>query len=122
MRCLAVVCLGVFSSPSLIAEDRTPPWPVLAPAGITEPLPGTQILTEENDLSHDLIKSNDRFFDRQIELAAERRNQFRERVPTSLEGQEKSVAPNKGRLAKMLGVEPDAPPQESHFVYRSNRP
>lgn len=89
----------------LLAQDAPPPWPVLAPATTTAPLPGTVALTETGDLPLLLHETNDRFLDREIERAARERGQFWNRDLSSPEAYTKSVQPNRERLGKMLGMD-----------------
>ncbi len=96
----AIPCLCL----SLSAQD-SPPWPVLAPATETSPLPGTTLLTETGDLSRLLHDANDRFLDKEIERAKAERGKLWNRDFASPEAYAKSVQPNRERLGRMLGID-----------------
>lgn len=88
-----------------VAAQDAPPWPLLKPAPVSGPLPGTERLEETGDLSRMLHEANDRFLDREIERAAGEREKFWRRDLSSPEAYAKSVQPNRERLARMLGID-----------------
>lgn len=110
--------LFVFAASQILSEDALP-WPVLKPSTSTEPLPGTDLLDWEGDLSLKLVEANDRFLDRMIERAAEKREQVWNRDFSSPEAYVKSVEPNRKRLTEMLGLDRDERPEENGFLYIS---
>ena len=75
------------------------PWPVLEKWNQAEPLPGTQLLKMEGDLSLELIERNDRFLGQQITKAVANRNSF-------WQGDD-AVSKNRERLVSMLGLDRD---------------
>ena len=69
-----------------------------------EPLAGTAPLTAEGDLASQMVQGIDRFLMRQTELSIEKRVALWSRDLSSPQAYEQSIAPNRARLAKMLGV------------------
>ena len=69
-----------------------------------EPLAGTRPLTMEGDIASHLVDGVDRFLLGEIEKAAGRRARHWKRDVSSPEAYEKSIEPNRQRLARMLGV------------------
>jgi dienelactone hydrolase len=69
-----------------------------------EPLMGTKPLTLEGDIASLLVDGVDRFLLREIERSVERRQQHWKRDNSSAEAYEKSLAPNRERLARILGM------------------
>jgi dienelactone hydrolase len=67
-------------------------------------LPGTQLLPQGVDLDAKMLSGIDRFLDRATEAAPARRSSLWKRDTTAPEAYAKSVAPNRARLAVMLGV------------------
>jgi len=109
---------------SLPAEEA-PKWPVLTPATVSAPLPGTTLLTDPGDLSLALHHANDRFLDAEIERAKADRGKFWNRDFSSPEAYAKSVAPNREGLVKMLGLDREtrpAPEGGNRFLYVSTDP
>ncbi len=104
-----LLCLSLIPI-SLFAEEP----PVLKPAPGTQPLPGTALSEAMGDLSRQLVETNDRFLDREIERTAKDR-----------ETRWKSGAkPTRGELARMLGIERETRFQfdaetGNRFEYRS---
>lgn len=82
----------------------------LAVAGIVsamaraEPLPGSRPLTGEGDLAMQMIDGIDRLLMLQTQRAMQFRGALWKRDMSSPEGYERSVAPNRARLARILGV------------------
>jgi dienelactone hydrolase len=67
-------------------------------------LPGTQPLLMEGDIASQLVDGVDRFLLRQIEASADAREQYWKRDFSSAEAYNKSIEPNRQRLAHILGV------------------
>jgi hypothetical protein len=70
----------------------------------TAVLPGTQPLVMEGDIASQLVAGVDRFLLREIAESVERRAQHWNRDLSSPEAYEKSIEPNRRRLAHILGV------------------
>ncbi|HEV8292078.1 MAG TPA: dienelactone hydrolase family protein, partial [Tepidisphaeraceae bacterium] len=68
------------------------------------PLPGTQPLTWHDDIASRMVAGIDRFLLREIEKSNDRRAQFWKRDLSSAENYQKSIEPNRQRLAHILGV------------------
>ncbi len=64
---------GVFLCLCVNIALAADPWPQLKPASDSSPLPGTSQLRLEGDISLLLAEGCDRFLDRKIEAAAEKR-------------------------------------------------
>ena len=107
--CLSAALLSVsflcFSWPfsAVIAQDK--------PAPITEikgdartPLLGTKKLEMEGDIAAQLVDGVDKFLLREIEKSVEGRAKFWKRDLSSPEAYNKSIEPNRQRLAHILGV------------------
>ena len=73
-------------------------------AHASEPLPGTVPLTLTGDPASLMVAGIDRFLDRQTELALARRPTHWKRDFSSAKAYEASLAPNRARLRKILGV------------------
>ena len=67
-------------------------------------LPGTQPLTLDGDLSAQMVDGIHRFLDAETAASVQRREQWWHADFSSPEAYEKSVAPNRARLAQMLGI------------------
>jgi len=67
-------------------------------------LPNTQPLTVQGDLAAQMVEGIDRFLMLQTAAAVEARSALWHRDLSSVEAYEKSVAPQRASLAKMLGV------------------
>ena len=100
---LASLCLWLCSS-FVMAGD--------APAQ----LPETQPLTWDDDLADRMMDGLHRFVDRKIEHAVANRQQFWKRDTSSPEAYEKSIAPNRERLKKLIGVVDQRVPVRMEFV------
>jgi dienelactone hydrolase len=74
------------------------------PAATHEPLPGTQPLTMEGDIASQLVDGADRFLLRKIDGSVDKRALHWKRDFSSAEAYEKSIEPNRKRLAHILGV------------------
>ena len=68
------------------------------------PLPNTQALTLEGDLASQMVDGIDRFLLKEIEKSVERRAAYWKCDFSSAEAYNKSIEPNRARLAKMLGI------------------
>jgi dienelactone hydrolase len=67
-------------------------------------LPGTKALTLKGDIASQLVAGVDKFLLRETESAAKNREKFWKRDFSSAAAYEKSIEPNRKRLAFMLGV------------------
>jgi dienelactone hydrolase len=67
-------------------------------------LPGTEALTLEGDIASQLVEGVDRFLLRKIDESAAARARYWKRDLSSPEAYERSVEPNRKRLAHILGV------------------
>jgi len=68
------------------------------------PLPGTRPLTMEGDIASQLVAGVDKFLLREIDKSVERRAKHWKRDFSSAEAYNKSIEPNRKRLAHILGV------------------
>ncbi len=68
------------------------------------PLPGTKPLTMKGDIASELVAGVDKFLLREIDKSVERRAKHWKRDFSSAEAYNKSIAPNRKRLAHILGV------------------
>jgi len=69
-----------------------------------ESLPGTAPLTAQGDFALQMVDGIDRFLTRQTQRALDDRGKFWKRDTSSAQAYEKSVAPNRERLRRILGV------------------
>lgn len=69
-----------------------------------EPLPGTELLTMEGDIAAQLVEGVDKFLLRKIDESVANRERHWKRDFSSPEAYEKSIEPNRKRLAHILGV------------------
>jgi dienelactone hydrolase len=93
---------------------RTTRWAVLplllalghAPSRADDPvpLPGTKPLTMQGDITSQLVDGVDRFLVRKTDQSVKKRAAFWKRDTSSVEAYNKSVEPNRRRLAHILGV------------------
>ncbi len=67
-------------------------------------LPGTRPLTEEGDLASKMVAGVDKFLLRELEQSVAQRARLWKRDLSSAEAYDKSVAPNRQRLAKYIGA------------------
>ena len=67
-------------------------------------LPGTEPLTMEGDIAATMVEGIDRFLLKQIDESVAKREQHWKRDFSSPEAYNKSIEPNRKRLAKILGV------------------
>src|SRR5436305_1242490 len=69
-----------------------------------EPLSGTKQLTMDGDIAEQLVAGVDKFLLREIDKSVERRTKFWKRDFSSPEAYNKSIEPNRKRLAHILGL------------------
>src|SRR5262245_14001477 len=69
-----------------------------------QPLPGTQPLTMEGDIASQLVAGVDKFLLGEIDKSVERRQKYWKRDFSSPEAYNKSIEPNRKRLAHILGM------------------
>jgi dienelactone hydrolase len=81
-----------------------------ADANNTEPLPGTQLLTMPGDIASNLVAGVDRFLLRELDKSVERRGKYWKRDFSSAEAYNKSIEPNRKRLAHIIGVRDERVP------------
>ncbi|MEZ6061502.1 MAG: dienelactone hydrolase family protein [Planctomycetaceae bacterium] len=93
--------LAIFCIPNVRAAEEP-----VAPANI-------QALTMEGDIASQLVDGVDRFLLNQIDRAADRRDEFWNFDTSSAAAFNKSIRPNRERLAKILGVCDSRVPFES---------
>src|SRR5260370_14064243 len=74
------------------------------PARGAEPLPDTKPLTDDGDLAAKMVAGIDKYLLRELAASVEKRKQFWKPDLSSPEAYDKSVAPNRERLKKILGV------------------
>ena len=74
------------------------------PAASVEPLPGTQPLSWTDDLASRMVDGADRFLLRKLEASIAERAKHWQRDFSSPEAYQKSIEPNRKRLAHILGV------------------
>src|SRR4051812_41885923 len=67
-------------------------------------LPGTKALTMKGDVAEQLVAGVDKFLLRETALSAKRREHYYRRDTSSPENYAASLAPNRARLARILGV------------------
>ena len=96
-RVLLTACLSLLSSLPLAL-----PAAELTPA--VEPLAGTEPLSWSDDLASRLVDGVDRFLLRKLEASVAERAQHWQRDFSSPEAYQKSIEPNRKRLAHILGV------------------
>lgn len=69
-----------------------------------EPLPNTKALEEKGDLAAIMVEGIGKYLDRELAASVEKRKQYWKIDTSSPEAYAKSVAPNRERLKKILGV------------------
>lgn len=80
-------------------------------------LPGTRPLTLEGDLAAQMVAGVDKFLLRKIDESVEQRAQYWKRDFSSPEAYNKSIEPNRKRLARILGLR-DELPDDKRFERR----
>ena len=87
------------------------------------PLAGTEPLTMEGDIAAQMVEGIDRFLLKQIEESVAKREQHWKRDFSSPEAYNKSIEPNRKRLAKILGVvDPRVPFDAPELVGTTKQP
>ena len=71
---------------------------------LAQSLPGTQPLTLDGDLAARMLEGMDRFLSRELTASASRRDSRWTREFSSAEAYEKSVAPNRERFRRIIGL------------------
>lgn len=84
--------------PALVAADEP------RPVADGPPLPNTERLTMQGDIAAQLVAGVDRFLLREIERSVERRARHWKRDLSSPEAYNRSIEPNRKRLAHILGA------------------
>lgn len=79
-------------------------------------LSNTQPLTWDDDLADRMMDGLHRFVERKIDHAVANRQQFWKRDTSSPEAYEKSIAPNRERLKKLIGLVDQRVPARMEFV------
>src|ERR1051325_9988531 len=77
---------------------------LVTPLFAADTLPGTQSLTLTGDLSAQMVAGIDRFLDRELEASVAKRAEFWKRDFTSPDAYEKSAAPNREHMPKLLSA------------------
>src|SRR5262245_19885451 len=77
---------------------------LLTSALSADPLPGTKPLTMKGDLAAQMVSGIDKYLDRELAASVEKRKTFWKPDFSSPEAYEKSVQPNRERLARLIGV------------------
>ena len=91
--------------------------PTLAQEGTGPPLPGTRALTTTGDIASDMVAGVDRFLLRQTGESKSRRALHWNRNFSSKAAYSGSIAPNRDRLAHLLGVrDPRTPSPAIHRI------
>jgi dienelactone hydrolase len=80
------------------------------------PLPGIQPLTSTNDLALAMVAGLDRFLDRELAASVERRAARWQRDYSSAEAYARSIAPQRARFKKIIGVVEERLPPELHLL------
>jgi dienelactone hydrolase len=89
----------------------------LTAAHAQEPLPQTQPLTLEGDLSAQMVAGIDKFLMRELERSVEGRSRLWKRDFSSREAYTKSVQPNRDRFVRSLGaIDPRLPIKALEFI------
>ena len=89
---LATVACSIGTAAPDASDDKNPP------------LPGTKPLTVKGDIASELVAGVDRFLLREIDKSVARRAAHWKRDFSSTEAYNKSIEPNRKRLAHILGV------------------
>src|SRR4051812_31044745 len=98
--CLLALCIGA-----------------LAPAQSLHPLPGTEPLSWQGDLSERMMDGAHRFVERKLDESLENRQRFWQRDFSSRQAYEKSVEDNRRRFMTSIGVvDPRVPAAIERFA------
>jgi dienelactone hydrolase len=88
-----------------------------------QPLPGTAPLTMEGDIASHLVAGVDKFLLRKIDESVAKRERYWKRDFASVEAYNKSIEPNRKRLAHILGVrDPRVPFEAPELVGTTAQP
>ncbi|MGV3722153.1 MAG: dienelactone hydrolase family protein [Actinomycetota bacterium] len=113
MKLAALILCVLLSGLALSASAQT----LTGALGITGVLPGTTPLTMEGDLAAQMVAGIDRYLMKQTADSVEQRARHWKRDFASAQAYEKSVAPNRERLRKIIGaVDPRVSPVEMALV------
>lgn len=93
-----------------------PLWVAPPAAAAAEPLPNTQPLTEEGNLSAKQVAGMHKYLDRELAASVEKRKQYWKPDFSSPEAYRKSVEPNRERLGKIIGVVDKRLPPNLEYV------
>lgn len=96
--------------------------PILAAAEPLAQFLNTQPLTWDDDLADRMMDGLHRFVERKIEHAVANRQQLWKRDTSSPEAYEKSIAPNRERLKKLIGLVDQRVPSRMEFVAEDDCP
>jgi dienelactone hydrolase len=92
-------------------------------SGDNPPLSGTRLLTTEGDIASQLVEGVDRFLLREIDRSIERRAVHWKRDLSSAEAYNRSIEPNRKRLAHILGMrDPRVPFDAPELMSSTARP
>src|SRR5881409_2584562 len=87
------------------------------------PLPGTKPLTMDGDIASQLVDGVDKFLLREIDKSVERRARHWKRDFSSPEAYNKSIEPNRKRLAHILGIrDPRVPFDAPELIATTSQP
>src|SRR5262249_47421324 len=88
-----------------------------------EPLPGTKPLTTEGDLATQMVAGIDKYLMRELAASVEKRKDLWKLDTSSPQAAEKSAAPHRERLKKILGVvDARLPAPELEYISTSAQP
>jgi len=116
-RCFFVSAAILLLSSGFGRAADEPAWPVLVSAKDVKPLANTEVLDWEGDLASRMVEGIDRFLLKEIEKARVERGKHWQRNFYSPLSYEKSVEPNRRRLARLLGVDKTERPERGRFEY-----
>lgn len=108
---------------ALLALLACPLSPRAVPVAAVEPLAGTEPLAIEGDITLQLVEGVDRFLLRELDKSVARRAAHWKRELTSAEAHDRSIEPNRRRLAHVLGVRDTRIPfDEPELVVTATQP
>ncbi|MDF1741382.1 MAG: hypothetical protein P1U86_19635, partial [Verrucomicrobiales bacterium] len=108
-----VLFLILVASAAQCGEPLPATPPDLVPAKATDPLPGTELLTHEGDLSRELVDANDQFLDRQLAQMAKARERH---WPDEFKNYE-SFEGQRLKLRQRLGIADDSRIESSRITF-----
>ncbi len=116
MKSASIAFLTLLCCASLSSGDEKKPLDVAI-------LPDTQPLTLKGDIASELVAGVDRFLLKQIDKSVEGRAKFWKRDFSSYEAYNKSIEPNRKRLAHILGVrDPRVPFDAPELIATTSQP